>query len=101
MSEVENYQNKTLDKFTETDTFYMKKMDHGYDVHLLCRFVSFGKCMVVGVVVDTPKFRQAYLGKTVHARADKCYLWGKAGCDAKRSAHCIWFDRSGKLVIYK
>lgn len=96
--EIINWTSINIKMFTPTDTLYIKKMDHGFGFHILCKFVKVEKGIVTGEII-TPleqhpphEFRE--IGRHITARITGCYLWGKE--DGREGYdHCIWFNKDG------
>lgn len=91
-----NYTDKNIREFCDLDTIYLNKMNGGYQITYLCRFVSFGKGVVRGAIINAePNWAMHSRLKNQHitARLDKCYLLGTSDSRFPNSAH--WFDKEG------
>lgn len=91
-----NHTDKNIREFCDLDTIYISKMNGGYQLTHLCRFVSFGKGVVKGAIVSVnPEWAMhaRLKGQHITARLDKCYLLGAFDSRSPDSAH--WFDKEG------
>lgn len=97
MKDKNNFTDKRISEFNETDTFYMQKMQGGYVHTFLLKFKSFSKSMVIGEILDIQpnNVKSIWLGKEylvfgsdLSGRLSKCYTFEKG-------RGCRWFKKDG------
>lgn len=92
-----NLTSKNISEFGEEDTIYISKNKSGFRFTYLCKFVSFKKGVVMGVVVETDRdYNTGEVGTTLSARLDKCYLWGRSEGMGEWD-RCHWFGKGGAV----
>ena len=101
MHEKDNHTDKYINDFTEKDTLYMQKNESGYSYTFTLQFLSFGKGVVTGKIIDLIQpnnLKSVWLGKDqyevgeeIKGKITKCYTF-------KKGQGCRWFgkDKSGK-----
>lgn len=95
MKDINNFTQKKITEFNETDTVYMQKNKSGFIYTFLLQFKTFSKGNVTGVILDIqPNNRKSIwigkdflkIGSELTGKLSKCYT-------LKTNVGAIWFTK--------